>query len=65
LRKAFNEVQNKENWKKEIVAWVQSKDFDVYSKAVEYFTASHLRVVRQEGEKMLVYAEGYYVAVGA
>jgi hypothetical protein len=72
LKRAFEEVQNRENWKLPIdtvmIASVNpTDDVPVISKvtaAVQFYTASTPTFVR-EGAHWRVRAAGYYEAVGA
>ncbi len=71
LRKAFDMVCDRTNWKNPIRATIEASDFSLVSAAVEFFTASILVVDEYvtDGDSgitaLTVHADGYYVACGA
>lgn len=69
LSAAFDLVKSKEHWKYPILAYVElDADQALIAEAVAYFTGSeaHFRTAQTEaGEKLLVTADGYFVAIGA
>jgi hypothetical protein len=67
LMEYFNKVQNKENWKNPINAFVNEKDeisIEAYTKAIEFFTGSKATCT-SVGKGTLIVADGYYKACGA
>lgn len=65
LRSAFNEIANKENWKKCISAIIPMADFDKYNAAAIFFAGSPLTQVQRLGDKVQVFGDGYYARIGA
>ena len=66
LADAFSEIQNSENWKLPVDAWIHPDSFEIYNEACVYFTGSALKRVQWAGEHAVrVSAAGYYAAIGA
>lgn len=66
LSDAFKLIQNGENWKNPIDAWIHPNSFDVCDEACVYFTGSHLTRKQFVGSNALrVTAPGYYLTIGA
>lgn len=76
LRKAFELVQDKTNWKNPIRKRVRAEDFvkigiteswqDVVSEAIGFYAGSHTRITfNAQNYTYLVEAQGYYLSVGA
>ena len=59
LTAAFDRVSDPKDWKAPIDAWVCEKDFPLANKAVEYFTATTLRVTDTSSNLMRVQSVGY------
>ncbi len=67
LQDAFEKVQNKDNWKMSVNAYVPESDDaakNLYAAAIEFFTGSKAEFMALSNG-MVVKAEGYYAAVGA
>lgn len=67
LEKAFNAVQNPENWKMPIRATINSSDVEVTSAAICFYAGGCARVVQmlEGGSKSVIVAPGYYRLIGA
>ena len=76
LRKAFDFVQDKSNWKNPIRKRVRSEDFavlgitepwqDVVREAIGFYAGSHTLITfNAQNYTYLVEAEGYYKSIGA
>lgn len=69
LLEAFNRVQNRENWKLPIDAWVPPEVVDLTVAAIEFFAGGGAEVVeRYEDERdvrVRIKAPGYYALIGA
>ena len=62
LREAFEQIQDKEDWKNPIKAVIKSYEFSKFEAAVEFFTSSQLEIVERGVNQFRVYASGYYNA---
>jgi len=66
LLDAFNVLtKNMENWKEPIQSFIRKDELEIMREACSYFTSSSLEVALDKGGLLLVYADGYYIAVGA
>jgi hypothetical protein len=60
LRKAFERIENKDDWKAPINAVIHREDYVLFSEAVEFFTATPLVIMKHIGNSMFhVTAKGY------
>jgi hypothetical protein len=67
LEEYFKKVQNKDNWKNPINAFVPEKDeidLEAYKKAITFFTGS-VATCTPVGKGTLIVADGYYISIGA
>ncbi len=67
LRRAFNEVASRRNWKDPIAWIIEAKDQALVEEAIIFFTGSVPTFTKAEGStgRLVVKADGYYIAVGA
>ena len=65
LLEAFNKVCDKKNWKNPIKAIIESKDLDIVREAVIHFTGSIIDEIPMKSNKIRIYADGYYLTIGA
>lgn len=68
LRKAFERVENKANWKMPIDATIDitsPREGLLIAEAVVFYTGSRATFIPQGGSRYKVLAIGYYAAVGA
>lgn len=65
LRRAFDKVSPRPNWKEEIVAGCHEHEIPVLKVAIPFFTGSVPSFQRLHGDVYAVRAIGYYRAVGA
>ena len=66
LRVAFEQIEDKENWKNPIFGYIRAADLQKYQAAAEFFAGSSLQIVEfvQNGFAS-VKGPGYYQSVGA
>ena len=66
LSEAFRGIQNPENWKLPIDAWIHPNQFEICNEACVYFTGSRLTRTQTAGDSAVrVVAAGYYETIGA
>lgn len=65
LRKAFAIVENKDNWKNPIDSWIQKRDLQLITEAVEFFTGSTVKTIEDTETHIHIKAGGYYITCGA
>ena len=69
LKRAFDELtEGMENWKDPISTKVRTRELTLYKEACEFFTGSTLHFGESDGSawgRTEVFADGYYVAIGA
>lgn len=56
---AFDRVRQPGDWKAPIRAMIDRADLAVTAEAVEYFTATELRVLTDHGDQLVIEADGY------
>ena len=59
LKEAFEKVQNKEDWKDEVMGYCSAKDKILIREAVVFFTATEPRFTKIGRNSWRVYAPGY------
>lgn len=62
LRKTFEALQNPDDWRSPIDAWIPRQLYEIARVAVDYFTATSLDVVggpQPISGKILVHSDGY------
>jgi len=65
LRAAFEQVQDRSNWKNPIDAIIRDTAKAVVCEAIVFYTGSVPKVTELGGGMIRVQADGYYVAIGA
>ncbi len=65
LRVAFDQVQNKDNWKSPVDAMILTKNVKITEAAIIHYTGSVATFTRIDGNNTRVRAAGYYAAIGA
>ena len=59
LRKAFDRVCDKKDWKKPVNAWIPKKDFNLVNDAIIFMTSTPAEIVAKKGSKVKIHADGY------
>lgn len=59
MRAMFNRITNPKDWRSPIRAWITQADLRLAERAVEYFTATELTVVRMPEDQVPVRSIGY------
>jgi hypothetical protein len=65
LQQAFDKIKTPSNWKEPIQATIPAEDYNLASAAVAYFTGSQLEIEDNTSGQYIVYAAGYYAAIGS
>jgi len=60
LQDAFDSVTDANNWKNPINAWILKREVDITFKAIEYFTGTKGRIIKESGAYVQIAADGYY-----
>jgi len=65
LQQAFDKIKTPGNWKEPIRATISAEDYNLAAAAVAYFTGSNLEIEDNTKGQYMVYAAGYYAAIGS
>ena len=59
LREVFEQVQDSEDWRAPVSAWITSSERHEVAEAIMHFTATCMRVVDRDGDRLRIEADGY------